>query len=162
MSPVRWATSAKSASWVIRAGIGIASARSSPGHPRPSQGPRHGGVTLEHLVDVLVPPDREVEGDAQPVQGRVAGAEEAQHRGRLGQAARLVVVLRRLQRDVVATPAGLLEGVGVAADVDQQGGVVERGASLLVEAGQLAEAPGDLALPQHVAHRRPEAEVDAE
>ena len=41
------------------------------------------------------------------------------------QAAQLVVVLGRLQRDVVAEPLRLLVRVGVAADVDEQRGVVD-------------------------------------
>ena len=74
----------------------------------------------------------------------------------------LVVVLARLQRDVVAEPLRLLVRVGVAADVDEQRGVVDDRPRLLVEADALREAQRDQALPQHVLHRLPEAEVDAE
>ena len=73
-----------------------------------------------------------------------------------------MVVLDRLQRDVVAEPLGLLVGVGVAADVDEQGGVVDDRALLLVEPESLGQPQRDQALPQHVLHRLPEAEVDAE
>ena len=78
------------------------------------------------------------------------------------QAPRLVVVLDRLQGDVVAEPLRLLVGVRVAADVDEQRGVVDDGALLLVEPERLGQPQRDQALPQHVLHRLPEAEVDAE
>ena len=48
-------------------------------------------------------------------------------------AERLVVELGRLQRDVVAEPLRLLVGVGVAAHVHEQRGVVDGGALVLVE-----------------------------
>ena len=67
-----------------------------------------------------------------------------------------------LQRDVVAEPLGLLVRVGVAADVDEQRGVVDDRALVLVEPDALGEPQRDQALPQHVLHRLPEAEVDAE
>ena len=67
-----------------------------------------------------------------------------------------------LQRDVVAEPLGLLVGVGVAADVDQQRRVVDDRPLLLVEADPLGQPQRDQALAQHVLHRLPEAEVDAE
>ena len=53
-------------------------------------------------------------------------------------------------------------GVGVAADVDEQRGVVDDRALLLVEPDALGQPQRDQALPQHVLHRLPEAEVDAE
>ena len=74
----------------------------------------------------------------------------------------LVVVLARLQRDVVAEPLRLLVGVGVAADVDQQRRVVDDRPRLLVEPEPLGEPQRDQALAQHVLHRLPEAEVDPE
>ena len=46
-------------------------------------------------------------------------------RQRPAHAAELVVVLAGLERDVVAEPLRLLVGVGVAADVDEQRGVVD-------------------------------------
>ena len=96
------------------------------------------------------------------MQRRVAGAELAHPGRRRTQAARLVVVLAGLQRDVVAEPLRLLVRVGVAADVDEQRGVVDVGARLLVEADPLREPQRDQALAQHVLHRLPEAQVDAE
>ena len=75
---------------------------------------------------------------------------------------RLVVVLRRLQRDVVAEPLRLLVRVGVAADVDEERGVVDGRPVVVVEADALGEPQRDEALPQHVLHRLTEAEVDAE
>ena len=78
------------------------------------------------------------------------------------QARQLVVVLARLQRDVVAEPLRLLVGVGVAADVDEQRRVVDDRPRLLVEPEPLGEPQRDQALPQDVLHRLPETEVDAE
>jgi hypothetical protein len=73
-----------------------------------------------------------------------------------------VVVLDRLQRDVVAEPLGLLVGVRMTADVDQQRGVVDVGALSLVQPDRLGQTHGDQALAQDVLHRLVEAEVDAE
>jgi hypothetical protein len=73
-----------------------------------------------------------------------------------------VVVLDRLQGDVVAEPLGLLVGVGVAADVDEQSGVVDGRALLFVEPDSLGQSQRDQALPQDVLHRLPETEVYAE
>ena len=75
-------------------------------------------------------------------------------------AERLVVVLGRLQRDVVAEPLRLLVRVGVAAHVDQQRGVVDGRALGLVEADELTEPQRDQALAQHVLHRLAEPEID--
>ena len=83
------------------------------------------GMVGDHPVDVSVPGDGEVDRDAQPVQRRAARAEESQHEAEVGECRRLVVELHRLGGDVVAEPVGLLVGVGVAADVDQEGGVVD-------------------------------------
>ena len=52
--------------------------------------------------------------------------------------------------------------VGVAADVDEQRRVVDGRPRLVVEAEPLGDAQRDQALPQHVLHRLPEAEVDPE
>ena len=73
-----------------------------------------------------------------------------------------VDVLVALQRDVVAEPLGLLVGVGVAADVGEQRGVVDDRPLLLVEAEVLGKAERDPALAQHVLHRLAEPEIDAE
>ena len=73
-----------------------------------------------------------------------------------------MVVLDRLEGDVVAEPLGLLVGVGVAAHVDEEGGVVDDRALLLVEPETLGEPQRDQALPQDVLHRLPEPEVDPE
>jgi hypothetical protein len=83
-------------------------------------------------------------------------------RGGHPQAPGLVVVLDRLHGDVVAEPLGLLVGVGVAADVDEQGGVVDDRSRSLVELDPLGHAQRDQALAQNVLHGLPEAEVDTE
>ena len=116
----------------------------------------------DHVVDLAVPGERELEPEPKSVQRWVPGAEEPHPRGGHPQAPRLVVVLDRLQGDVVAEPLGLLVGVGVAADVDEQGGVVDDRALLFVEPDSLGQPQRDQALPQHVLHRLPEAEVYAE
>ena len=53
-------------------------------------------------------------------------------------------------------------GVRVATDVDEQGGVVDDGALLFVAPDSLGQSQRDQALPQHVLHRLPEAEVHPE
>ena len=50
----------------------------------------------------------------------------------------------------------------MTADVDEQGGVVDDRPPLLVEPDPLGQPQRDQALAQHVLHRLPEAEVDAE
>ncbi len=66
------------------------------------------------------------------------------------------------ERDVVTHPLRLLVRVGVAADVDEQRGVIDRRAVVVVEADPFREAQSDEALPQDVLHRLAEAEIDAE
>ena len=104
--------------------------------------------------------DRELEAGAEAVQRRGARADQAHHADHVTHAERLVVVLGRLEGDVVAEPPGLFVGVGVAADIDEQGGVVDRRPFGLVEAELLTEAQGDQALTEDVLHRLPEAEID--
>ena len=116
----------------------------------------------DHVVHLAVAGDRELEPEPEAVQRWVAGAEEPHPRGGHPQAPGLVVVLDRLQGDVVAEPLGLLVGVGMAADVDEQGGVVDDRPLLLVEPDPLGQPQRDQALAQHVLHRLPETEVDAE
>jgi hypothetical protein len=93
------------------------------------------------------------------VQQRLSPTDQPQHRPRARRTAQRVVVLGRLHRDVVAEPLGLLVRVGMAADVDQQRGVVDDRALPVVEPGQLGQPQRDPALPQHVFHRLPEPEV---
>ncbi len=119
-------------------------------------------VVGDHAVDLAVPREREREAEPEPVQRRAPGPELPHSRRRHSQAPRVVVVLDRLEGDVVAEPLGLLVGVGVAAHVDEEGGVVDDRALLLVEPEALGEPQRDQALPQDVLHRLPEAEVDAE
>ena len=94
---------------------------------------RDGGVVGDHVVDLAVAGERELEPEPEAMQRWVTRAEATHARRGHPQAPRLVVVLDRLQRDVVAEPLGLLVGVGVAADVDEQRRVVDDGALLLVE-----------------------------
>ena len=78
------------------------------------------GVPGDHVAHLAAAGDRELETRAEAVKRRRAGPEQAHSRRRSRDAERLVLVLRRLQRDVVAEPLRLLVRVGVAADVDQQ------------------------------------------
>ena len=48
----------------------------------------------------------------------------------------------------------------MATDVDEQGGVVDDRALLLVQPDTFGEPQRDQALPQHVLHRLPKPEVD--
>ncbi len=107
-----------------------------------------------------MPGDRELDRDAKPVQRRIAGADQAHRRHRSPRTPDLVVVLRRLHRDVVSEPPGLLVGVRVTADVHEQRRVVDDRPLLLVEPDPFGEPQRDQALPEHVLHRLPEAEID--
>src|SRR5262249_7501363 len=59
-------------------------------------------------------------------------------------------------------PLGLLVRVGVAADVDQQRGVVDDRARVLLEPEPLRDAKADQTLAEDVLHRLSEAEGDPE
>jgi hypothetical protein len=123
---------------------------------------RHLRVVLAHPVEVAAPRDRELEPDPEAMQGRIAGADELHRRRRSAYARHLVLVLDRLQRDVVAEPLRLLVRVGVAADAEEQGRVVDDRSFIVIEPHPLRQAQRDEALAQNVLHRLPEAEVDAE
>jgi hypothetical protein len=122
----------------------------------------HGGVARHDVVHLPVTGEGELQADAKAVQRRVAGSDEPHARRRHAHAAQLVAVLDGLQRDVVAEPLRLLVRVGMAPDVDEQGRVVDDRPLGLVEPDPLREPQRDEALAQHVLHRLPEAEVDAE
>jgi len=92
----------------------------------------------------------------------VAGPDRLEPDGRRTQPPHVVLVLHRLHGDVVAEPPGLLVGVGMAADVDEQRRVVDGRALVLVQAGPLRDPQRDQALAQHVFHGLAEPEVDAE
>jgi hypothetical protein len=122
----------------------------------------HRGVVVDHVVHVAVTGDEERQPDPEPLERRAPGADQAHTGGRRARAAKLVFVLRGLQRDVVAEPLRLLVRVGVAPDVDEQRGVVDDRPRLVVEAEPLGDAQRDQGLAQHVLHRLPEAQVDPE
>ena len=67
------------------------------------------------------------------MQQRAAGPELPHSGDHRSDAAEVVVVLSRLEGDVVAEPLRLLVGVRVAADVDEQRRVVDRRTLRLVE-----------------------------
>ncbi len=110
-------------------------------------GSRDGCVVRDHPVDLAVPGERKLEPESKSVQRRVPGTEEAHSRSGHPQTPGFVLVLDRLQGDVVAEPLGLLVSIGVAADVDQQGGVVDGRALLFVEPDSLGQPQCDQALP---------------
>jgi hypothetical protein len=64
--------------------------------------------------------------------------------------------------DVVTEPIGLFVRIGMTADVDQQGGVINDRPLGFVEPDALGQAQRDHALPQHMLHRLPEAKVHAD
>ena len=84
--------------------------------------------------------------NASPTRRRCNGGPPAPSRRRPVVMARTLVgawsYLVGLQGDVVAEPLRLLVGVGVAAHVDEQGGVVDDGARLLVERRRARPAGG--------------------
>ena len=81
------------------------------------QRPRDRRVMSDHAVHLAVARDRELQPDSKPMQRRIARSDSAESGHRRAHAAELVVVLRRLQRDVVPEPLRLLVRVGVAAHV---------------------------------------------
>ena len=89
------------------------------------QSPGERRVLLDHPVEVTVPRDGELHADPEAVQRWVAASQQPEGRQGSAQGPELVVVLAGLQGDVVAEPLGLLVGIGVAADVDEQGRVVD-------------------------------------
>lgn len=95
---------------------------------------------LDHPVEVTPPGDRELEPDAEPMERRIAAADQAHRRGRRPRAADVVVVLRRTQRDVVSEPLRLLVCVGMAADVDEERRVVDGRALVLLEVEPVGHA----------------------
>ncbi len=98
------------------------------------------GVLRDHPVEITVTRQGEVEPDAEAVQRWVAAPDEAERSSRGAQAAELVVVLARLQLDVVTEPFRLLVRVGMTTDVDEQRGVVDDRAIGFVEPEAFAEA----------------------
>ena len=172
-----------SASWAILAATGIASAFSvaRPAAPVPllvrradplahhagqvellGQRPGQPRVLGDHPVELAMPGESELQPDPEPVQRRVARADQPHGRQQAAHAAQLVRVLARLERDVVAEPLRLLVRVGMTADVDQQGGVVDRHPLLLAETRVVGQPQRDQALAQHVLHRLAEPQVHAE
>ena len=181
--PIRWATSTYSANCASRDATGTASPRSSPGQPRPSHcsyeaptacctGPGSPSSAARDRASAACcsiipsssrnPDSANSSADPEPVQRRVAPAHLAQGRGDPGDAPGLVLVLVRLQIDVVAEPLRLLMSIGMTAHVDQQRRVVNDRPRAVVQPGPLCQAQRDHALAQHVFHRLPEAEIDAE
>jgi hypothetical protein len=126
------------------------------------QRPGQPGVLRDHPVQLAMPGEGELEPDPEPVQRRVARADQPHGGQRAAHAAQLVRVLAGLERDVVAEPFRLLVCVGVTAHVDQQGGVVDGHPVLLAEPRVIGQPQRDQALAEHVLHRLPEPQVDAE
>jgi hypothetical protein len=123
------------------------------------QRPRQPGMLGNHPVELAMPGNGELEPDPEPVQRRVAGADQPHGRQRAAHASQLVGVLTGLERDVIAEPLRLLMRVSVTAHVDQQRGVVNRHPVLLTQPGLPRQPQRDQALPQHMLHRLPEPQV---
>ena len=119
-------------------------------------------MVVDHAVDLAVAGEDEREAESEAVERRAPRAEAPHPRGCCAETAQLVLVLRRLERDVVAEPLRLLVGIGVAPDVHEERGVVHDCALLVVEPDPLRDPEGDEALAEHVLHRLPEPEIDAE
>jgi hypothetical protein len=137
--------------------------RHCSGQPEPlGQRSRDRRVPSDHPVEVVPAGDRELEPHPKAVQGRIPATDEAHRSSRGSQAAVLVLVLLRAQRDVVPEPLRLLVRVDVTAHVDEQGGVVDGRSLGLIEPYPLGQAQRDHAVAEHVLHRLSEAEIDAE
>ena len=108
-----------------------------------TQRPRHRRVVGDHPLEVAAPRDRELEPDTEAEKRRIPASELLQGCHRPADAPELVVVLRRLEPDVVTKPLRLLVRVGVTADVDQQRRVIHDGPRVLVQPDPLAETEGN-------------------
>ena len=126
------------------------------------QCPRQRRVLLDHPLELAVTRKDELQADAEPMQRRIPRADQPERRSGRAQASKLVVVLSRLERDVVAEPLRLFVRVGVTADVHEQSGVVDDRALLVVEPDPLRQPQRDQTLTQHMLHRLPKPEVDTE
>jgi hypothetical protein len=90
------------------------------------QQPGHLGVMVDHAVQLAMAGYGKFDAEPEPVQRRVPGTQEPHRRRRRTHAAHVVVVLPRLQGDVVTEPLRLLVRVGVTTDIDQQRRVIHR------------------------------------
>ena len=93
----------------------------------------------DHPVEVTAARENELQRHPKPMQRRVPRPDQAERSCCAAHAAELVVVLPRLQSDVVAEPLRLLVSVGVAADVHEQRRVVDVGSLLVIEADPLRQ-----------------------
>ena len=112
--------------------------RPPPARPRADRAARRAARAKAECWAIMLfrsrwPGDGELDTDAETVQRRVPAAEQPHHGQGATQAPELVVVLVGLERDVVAEPLGLLVGVGMTADVDQQRRVVDDRPLVLAE-----------------------------
>jgi hypothetical protein len=133
------------------------------GHPKLfDERARDRRVMLDHPVDVPVTAHRELDPYPEPPDQRMARTQPAERRDGASCAVQLVLVLGRLEGNVVAEPLRLLVRVGVAPDVDQQRRVVHRRPPWPVEPHPLRDPQRDQALAQYVLHRLAETEVDTQ
>ncbi|MGE5597624.1 MAG: class I SAM-dependent methyltransferase, partial [Hyphomicrobiales bacterium] len=119
-------------------------------------------MLFDHPVELAVPAPGEAEHRLYALQRGPPGAHAPHPQHLRAQAAQPVDVLVRLQPQVVAEPLRLFVRVGVAAHVHEQRRVVHDRPLFAIEPQPLGQAQPDEALAQHVLHRLPEAEVDAE
>ena len=95
-----------------------------------------------------MPGPGELESDPEPVQRRIAGADQPHAGQRPRTLPKFVSVFTGFERDVVAEPFRLLVRVGMTPDIDQQSGVVDRHPVLLVQPRVVREPQCDQALAQ--------------
>jgi len=117
---------------------------------------------LDHFVEVAVAGDGELDADPEAPDQRMTRAETAEGRDSAASASQPVVVLCRLQGDVVPEPLRLLVRVGVTANVDQERRVVHSRTFGLAEPHTLRDPQRDEALAQDVLHGLSEPKVDTE
>ena len=111
-----------------------------------SQRPGQPRMLGNHAVQRAMPGQGELESDPEPVQRRVARTDQphgGQHRT---EAAQFVNVFAGFEGDIVAEPFGLLMGVSVTADIDQQRRVIHRRPVRAFQARTVSEPQGDQAL----------------
>jgi hypothetical protein len=87
----------------------------------------------DHAVEFAMTRDGELDPDPKPLDQRMPRTQGFEARRRTTHAPEGMVVLGRFQGEVVPEPLRLLVGIGVAANVDEESGVIDRGALLLAQ-----------------------------
>jgi hypothetical protein len=117
-------------------------------------------VVFEHAVEVSIAPDRQLEPDPEAVQRCFGRPDQLQVRDRPADAGHLVLVLERLEREVISEPLRLFVRIRVTPHPDEQRGVIHDRPVSVIETEPFRESERDQALAQDVLHRLAEPQID--